>query len=86
MKKLKMIVASVIVLAIVGSAFSFNAKKLGRFCVSANINSTSCNIIFTGFKRVPGTADHYYISDWDGVACSFSAPQTCTTSAKFVED
>jgi hypothetical protein len=87
MKKLKMIVTSVVVLAIVGSAFAFNAKKIGKFCYSVDINTTSCTLVNAiPSKRVPGTNNHYYVVNWDGVACSSSAPVTCTTSAFFTAD
>jgi len=83
MKKLKMIVTSVIVLAIVGSAFAFNAKKKNIFCTSGG-TSTTCNTITTGntLKRDGGVANVYYVVDWDGGACN----QTCTTSAHFSLD
>jgi len=80
MKKLKMIVTSLIVLAIVGSAFAFNAKKIGTFCGSGSLTSTSCNIVMGGLRRVIGPRNSYYVVDWDGASCS---GQTCTTSAHF---
>jgi len=87
MKKLKMIVTSVVVLAIVGSAFAFNAKKIGKFCTSGG-TSTTCNTILNNSKRIAGTANIYYVVDWDGAACSTAATDThvCTTSAKFGVD
>jgi hypothetical protein len=89
MKKLKMIVTSVVVLAIVGSAFAFNAQKKALFCTSGG-TSTTCNTItpLQPQKRIAGTADTYYVVDWDGVACSTAAADThvCTTSAKFAND
>jgi hypothetical protein len=88
MKKLKMIVTSVIVLAIVGSAFAFNAKKANKFCTSVNLNSTSCSTITgsTLLKRVAGTGTVYYVVDWDGAGCTSGSAITCTTSAVFAND
>ena len=77
-----MIVSSVVVLAIVGSAFAFNAKKLGAFCTSGNLSTTNCNKPTINFQRVTGAQNAYYVVDWDGVACS----QTCTVSARFIVD
>jgi hypothetical protein len=83
MKNLKVIVISVIVLAIVGSAFAFNAKKIGRFCVSIDLYSTACNIVLNNAKTVVGIPNHYYIVNWNGAACN---GVTCTTSAHFEPD
>jgi hypothetical protein len=68
MKKLRMIVTSVIVLAIVGSAFAFNAKKVGVFCTSTNNNST-CDATIGGkfIVTTGGTVFNYYQS-WSGKA------------------
>jgi hypothetical protein len=88
MKKLKMIVTSVVVLAIVGSAFAFNAKKIGKFCTSGG-TSTTCNTpTLPNQKRVTGTPNVYYVVDWDGAKCSTAAADThiCTTSALFNQD
>ena len=90
MKKLKMIVTSVIVLAIVGSAFAFNAQKKAKFCTSGG-TSTTCNTISTFLlKRVltNPTPNVYYVVDWDGVACSTASSDThiCTVSAEFTTD
>lgn len=83
MKKLKVIVTSIIVLAIVGSAFSFNSKKTANFCTSGGTNSTLCTTESgCSLKRVAGTQNAYYVVDWDGNSCS----QTCTTSARFILD
>ena len=89
MKKLKMVVTSVIVLAIVGSAFAFNAKKKTIFCTSGDLTSTTCSTILGDLitqKRIAGTATTYYVVDWDGVACDANNTHVCTTSAKFAND
>jgi hypothetical protein len=88
MKKLKMIVTSVIVLAIVGSAFAFNAKKIGKFCTSTG-TSTTCNTPSTpNQKRITGAPTVYYVVDWDGAKCGTAVADThvCTTSALFSAD
>jgi hypothetical protein len=74
MKKLRMILTSVIVLAIVVSAFAFNAKKFGPFCVDTSIPPDGiCDVILHGKKIDPvnGTTIHYY-NGWNGAA------ETCT--------
>jgi hypothetical protein len=77
MKKLRMIVTSVVVLAIVGSALAFNAKKQGVFCYSDTFNGTGI-VSPTGIQRVAvGTAHstkYYYIVDWDGTSCTTLNP------------
>jgi hypothetical protein len=85
MKKLKMIVTSVVVLAIVGSAFAFNAQKKALFCTSVDLNHQTCGTITPGAtqKRISGTGNAYYIVDWNGVACNGAA---CTTSALFTDN
>jgi hypothetical protein len=86
MKKLKKIVTSVIVLTIVGSAFAFNAKKIGKFCTSGG-TSTTCNTVnVISLKRVSGTPTTYYIVDWDGSLCDGTHTHVCTTSALFQTD
>ncbi len=86
MKKLKMIVTSVIVLAIVGSAFAFNAKKAGSFCVSDSTTSSSCsNIVHTLKRTTTGDQNNKYYPGWDGSigACTGSL---CTAAVTLVQD
>lgn len=78
-----MIVTSVIVFAIVGSAFVFNEKKLAVFCTSGSLNSTSCNRKVSGVKLCNGAGTAYYVVDWDGATCN---GQVCTSSACFLQD
>jgi hypothetical protein len=72
MKKLRMIVTSVIVMAIVGSAFTFNVK-CGIYCVDTQTPFTNCDATIAGKKIDPvnGTTIHYY-NGWD------TNPNTCT--------
>jgi hypothetical protein len=83
MKRLGMIVTAVIVLAIVGSAFAFNAKKLAKFCVSNDVDST-CDQILDNSKVITGTANFKYIPGWSGSACT--GQTTCTTLVRLVHD
>jgi len=78
MKKLRMIVTSVIVLAIVGSAFAFNAKKLLTFCIDSNTTTGGTNDCD---QTLPGQwidnmfgATRYYYKNWLGT------PSTCTAT------
>jgi hypothetical protein len=68
MKKLRIIVTSVIVLAIVGSAFAFNAKKQAAFCVriSAMPPTTNCNAVIRDQFVDPNGATFGYYNGWDG--------------------
>ena len=83
MKKLKMIVTSVVVLVIIGSVFALNAKKIAIFCTSGDLNSTSCDKITSSVKKGNCTRNAYYVADWDGAVCN---GQTCTASACFRQD
>jgi hypothetical protein len=84
MRKLRMIITSVIVIAIIGSAFAFNAKKIWRYCTSGG-TSTSCNTVSgANQKRITGTPTVYYVPCWEGTpACTGI---TCTVSALFAGD
>ena len=89
MKKLRMIVTSVVVLAIVGSAFAFNAKKIGKFCVSANSTSTDCSEVISGSKRTTtGTVNRKYYCGWDQASTTSCTDLTteCDTQARFVAE
>jgi hypothetical protein len=87
MKKLRMIVTSVIVLAIVGSALAFNAKKIAVFCYST-LGTSTCDKTFTGkaFSN-SGTTFHYY-QGWSGLAseCTVTGNQKCATTVKLIDD
>ena len=83
MKKLKMISTTVIVLAIIGSSFAFNAKTIWTFCTSVNLSSTSCNTVTIGQKRGGSVRTAYYVTCWEGESCNGI---TCTVSANFTDD
>jgi hypothetical protein len=84
MKRVKMIVTSVAVLAIVGSMFAFNAKKIGKFCVTTSGGSGSC-LILEGSKRTTGSGTTYkYVVDWDGGVCNNNSG--CTNISTFTLD
>jgi len=85
MKKLRMIVTSVVVLAIVGSAFAFNSKKLLSICYSTAGTST-CNATLSGVKIDTdfGTTRHYY-NGWDGTASKCTGTN-CGFTQKFSAD
>lgn len=76
MKKLRMIVSSLVVLAIVGSAFAFKAK-VAVFCVDdTNVGTQSCYTItqkrITSVSQI-GNETLFYKQLWDG------SPSTCTS-------
>jgi hypothetical protein len=86
MKKLRMVITSVVVLAIVGSAFAFKAKTLVKFCYSSVFNGTC--VLSPTFKRVAeGTANsvkRYYVVNWDGASCTTGSG--CSEPAGFLAD
>ena len=75
MKKLRMIVTSVVILAIVGGAFAFEATKMGKFCYSTVFDG-NCEVSPATQKKVevgtPFSIKKYYAANWDG------DPITCT--------
>jgi hypothetical protein len=84
MKRVKMIVTSVVVLAIVGSAFAFNAKKIGIFCVTNKVANQDCYIIYFSKRTTGSGTSLIYYTNWDGsVASCTTGANTCNTLAKF---
>jgi hypothetical protein len=83
MKKLRMIVAFAIVLAIVGSAFTFNANKIGVFCYDTAPLTGTCDAIVVGAFIDPtnGTTFKYY-NGWDGNHLTCTGNTNCTSSVK----
>jgi uncharacterized membrane protein len=87
MKKLRMIVTSVIVLAIVGSAFAFKVKA-GAFCVlTSTASGDVCTAIKTNFRTTtvndPGL-NYKYFQNWDGdaTACTTTTNHLCTGTVR----
>lgn len=80
MENLRMIVTSVIVLAIVSSAFSFKVKG-SDFCVLAySVSGTNCTTYLLN-KLVGSTGTHYkFVPYWDmnRVACPANGNGLCT--------
>jgi hypothetical protein len=86
MKKLRMVVACVIILAIVSCAFAFKAKSTVRWCYSS-VFCGNC-VISSPLKKVPvgtiGSIKRYYVVDWDGGPCT--AASECCEPAGFLQD
>ena len=80
MKKLRMIVTSVIVLAIIGSAFAFNARRVAVVCYSTLGNST-CDKTIAGVFINPNSPIifHYYL-DWSGKVTECTGSHCGTTT------
>jgi hypothetical protein len=82
MKKLRMIVTSVIVLAIVGSAFAFKVKG-ASFCVLANSSSGSNCTTYIQNKMIVDIGTEYkYFPAWNGnrTLCTLANNGLCTAS------
>lgn len=84
-----MIITSVIVLAIVGSAFAFKAKKLIAYCVTDSAFGTppSCYVIVPSKRTTnlnTGVQLRYYPT-WDGdlTPCQAGGQNTCTVGGAF---
>jgi hypothetical protein len=87
MKRVKMIVTSVIVLAIVGSAFAFNAKKIGGFCVTTASGSGNCYTIFPSkITTGPGVSLKYDPAFLSGDPADCKSTSACSTQANFLGD
>jgi hypothetical protein len=85
MKRVKMILTLIVVLAIVGSAFAFKAKGVGTFCVTSGTANTNCVTIQNSKRTTTGGVVRLYYTDWDGVLthCTNGGTGTCNTSARF---
>jgi hypothetical protein len=86
MKKLRMIISTVIVLLITGSAFSFKAKR-SSFCIAES--GTNCTTYVQNQKIVSsgGTQFKYYPT-WacDGVQCTATNNGLCTATFRLIAD
>lgn len=90
MKKLRMIVASVIVLAILGSAFAFKLKG-GGYCVVTNTDPASDCTTYITSKQVTSSGGTLfkYAPFWDGntITCTAANNGKCTAAAiRFITD
>jgi hypothetical protein len=93
MKKLRMIVTSVVVLAIVGSAFAFKAKT-GRFCITAaNAPNSNCTTFTAANLKITtstavGTTPYKYAPCWDQdlITCTTTGNGLCTSSFRLTTD
>ena len=90
MKKLRMIVTSVVVLAIVGGAFAFKTKA-GAFCiVSASATDNNCTTFKQDFKITTTglNNDYRYYPTWDGdkTGCTVANNAKCTAQFKLIGD
>jgi hypothetical protein len=94
MKKLRMIITAIVVLAIVGSAFTFTTKGVGRFCVLTTVGtgtSTNCTTYLAAiFKKTSDIAaaswKYYPCWDMDPVGCTATGNGRCTETAKLTTD
>ncbi|OQP67821.1 hypothetical protein [Niastella populi] len=90
MKKLKMIVASVAVLAIVGSAFAFKAK-VGRFCIlDIEASGTNCTTYTLANQKITTGAGlewkYYPTFDGNPTTCTAANNGLCTATFKLTTD
>lgn len=82
MKKLRLIVTSAIVLAIVGSAFAFKVKG-GGFCVLASGESgTNCTTYLLSRQTTTTGPTFKYAPFWDGnkTTCTAASNGKCTSA------
>jgi hypothetical protein len=83
MKKLRMVITSVIVLAIVCSAFAFKVKS-DTFCVLAySASGTDCTTYIQNVQRDPlGATQYKYFAAWNGnkILCTLANNGLCIDS------
>ena len=82
-----MIVTSIIVMAIVGGALSFNAKRYAVVCYST-LNTSTCDATFTKQIVSSGGTTFKYYCGWKGDLsdCTSTGNQNCTCTAQFATD
>jgi hypothetical protein len=91
MKKLRIIVTSIIVLAIVGSAFSFKAK-VGSFCIVTNSasNPTDCTTFKQNFRITTDmfATSYKYFPAWNGTraVCTVAQNGLCIATFRLTGD
>lgn len=81
MKKIKMIVPSIIILVIIGSALSFKAK-IHSFCILDNSTSGTNCTTYSLNKQVTFTGPQYkYVpcnTNWNKITCTAANNGLCT--------
>jgi hypothetical protein len=84
MKKLRMIVTSVVVLAIVGSALAFKVRQ-ATYCISNNGDNT-CDTYVDDKKTTSDTevSSVKYFSGWDGNTTQCVSTSNCSTTIRLV--
>lgn len=85
MKRQRMIVTSVIILAIVSSAFAFTAKKVGTYCKSTTdqLNQNCAILHFLMIEE--GQNNTFYDPTWNGNAAN-CLPGKCPTPIRLVDN
>lgn len=82
MKKLRLIVTSVIVLAIVGSAFAFKVKGAGFCVLLSSTGGTNCTTYLLNRQiSTVGSSYKYNPPQWDGnkITCTAANNGKCTS-------
>jgi len=90
MKKIRMIVAAIIVLAIVGSAFTFKIKGTGAWCITTNLSSNHCTTYIINRMKTtdPFAPEFKYYPQWNGdpTECTYPDNQLCTATFRLTLD
>jgi hypothetical protein len=84
MKKVKIVITSVVVLAIVGSTLAFNAKKIGKYCTTTSGGTGNCQILDASKRTTAAGTQMKYVPCWDFGVCNNTSP--CNTLATFTQD
>jgi hypothetical protein len=80
---MKKLMTSAMVLAIVGSAFAFTAKRAGAFCVSNTGANQNC-FVLKDHMIVEGNTNFWYQQNWNGNR--LTCPGNCPTPIRLIEN
>jgi hypothetical protein len=91
MKKLKIMLLSLALFAVVGGALAFKARFTTDYCVTAttgsscNVSGLMCTLPSLGYQSTTTTGTKYCTAPYDGKNCQNGAGVACnTTDATFL--
>lgn len=90
MKRVKIMLSAVLVMAVVAGALAFKAKKSVRFCVYTHTASTSCPFLTTDFSittpTVNGDPTTIYVTTLDPQVAPCPTTTVCTNTLKITAE
>ncbi|MCS3800137.1 hypothetical protein [Niastella sp. OAS944] len=92
MKRVKIMLLSLLVLAVAGGAMAFNAKRTTKFCTIATLSNGSCPTspsscaLYTGQTNAGGTGDVVCYTTQLSAQNNCSGITSCTTKTTLTTD